>query len=168
VAWETTTNNGQYHMKDNDEKVNESLELRAIKELHSHLDDNKDGQVDYNESTDFVHDELHHLTSDDRSHTFFSDDRTISYKELWKKWKESKVHNWTCEDVIEWLVGVVELPELVSQFKSIGINGKHLPLIAANIDHFLKKLDAKGHQRRKLQLKAMDVVLFGPLPGWHL
>ena len=31
---------------------NETLEVLAIKELHSRLDDNKDGQVDYEESTE--------------------------------------------------------------------------------------------------------------------
>ena len=31
---------------------NETLEVLAIKDLHSRLDDNKDGQVDYEESTE--------------------------------------------------------------------------------------------------------------------
>ena len=33
---------------------NETLEVLAIKDLHSKLDDNKDGQVDYEESTEVI------------------------------------------------------------------------------------------------------------------
>ena len=40
--------------------------------------------------------------------------------------------------------------------------------IATNTDQFLQKLDIKGPQRHKLQLRATDVVLFGPLPSKYL
>lgn len=38
------------------------------------------------------------------------------------------VYNWTSEEVVEWLVGVVDLPELVTLFRELEINGKQLPL----------------------------------------
>ena len=38
------------------------------------------------------------------------------------------VYNWTTDDVIEWLEGVVDLPELAHQFRQLGISGRQLPL----------------------------------------
>ena len=38
------------------------------------------------------------------------------------------VYNWSYSDVTDWLVDVVELPELVPQFQKLKINGKLLPL----------------------------------------
>lgn len=76
----------------------------------------------------------------------------------------SEVHNWTMEDAVQWLKESVELPQYEKNFRDFKVNGNTLPRIAANEPSFmsmqLKILDQRHKQ--KLNLKALDAVLFGP------
>ncbi|XP_038854469.1 stromal interaction molecule 2-like [Salvelinus namaycush] len=73
------------------------------------------------------------------------------------------VHNWTQDEVLRWLREFVELPQYENNFKDFRVNGNTLPRIAANEPSFLsgqlKILDQRDKQ--KLNIKALDVVLFG-------
>ncbi|XP_061627316.1 stromal interaction molecule 2-like isoform X2 [Phyllopteryx taeniolatus] len=92
------------------------------------------------------------------------EDQHITVEELWKGWKSSEVHNWTQDDVICWLREFVELPQYERNFKDFKVNGNTLPRIAANEPSFLSGQLRVQDQRdkQKLNIKALDVVLFGP------
>ena len=72
--------------------------------------------------------------------------------------------NWTNEDVLEWLKHYVELPEYSSTFMEHQITGRQLPLIAINSGQILQNslMIVDGQHKQKIQLRAMDVILFGP------
>uniref|UniRef100_A0A671NEY0 Stromal interaction molecule 2-like n=1 Tax=Sinocyclocheilus anshuiensis TaxID=1608454 RepID=A0A671NEY0_9TELE len=92
------------------------------------------------------------------------EDQHITVEELWRGWKISEVHNWTLEDAVQWLKVSVELPQYEKNFRDFKVDGNTLPRIAANEPSFmsmqLKILDQRHKQ--KLNLKALDAVLFGP------
>ncbi|CAL8241594.1 unnamed protein product [Merluccius merluccius] len=92
------------------------------------------------------------------------EDQHITVEELWKGWKSSVVHNWTTDDAVQWLKDAVELPQYESNFRDSRVTGNTLPRLAANEPSFmsmhLKILDQRHKQ--KLNLKALDAVLFGP------
>lgn len=88
-----------------------------ISELHSQLDDDKDGGVDPTEAAGFLREELRYGSgSPDRSNRFSRNDQHVSVTELWQRWKTSSVYNWTTDDVINWLETHVELPHLKEVF----------------------------------------------------
>lgn len=74
------------------------------------------------------------------------------------------VFNWTTEDVLNWLEHYVELPQYSSVFIKNQITGRQLPHIAINSGQILQNplLITDSKHRQKIQLRAMDVVLFGP------
>ncbi|KAK1890063.1 Stromal interaction molecule 2 [Dissostichus eleginoides] len=92
------------------------------------------------------------------------EDQHITVEELWKGWKASEVHNWTVDHAVEWLKESVELPQYERHFRDFRVTGNTLPRMAANEPSFmsmqLKILDQRHKQ--KLNLKALDAVLFGP------
>ncbi|CAG5929180.1 unnamed protein product [Menidia menidia] len=92
------------------------------------------------------------------------EDQHITVEELWRGWKSSEVHNWTMDDAVQWLRESVELPQYEKNFRDFRVTGNTLPRIAANEPSFmsmqLKILDQRHKQ--KLNLKALDAVLFGP------
>ncbi|XP_051800193.1 stromal interaction molecule 2 isoform X2 [Acanthochromis polyacanthus] len=92
------------------------------------------------------------------------EDQHITVEELWRGWKSCEVHNWTTEDTVQWLKESVELPQYEKNFREFRVTGNTLPRIAANEPSFmsmqLKILDQRHKQ--KLNLKALDAVLFGP------
>ncbi|KAG9345784.1 hypothetical protein JZ751_008929 [Albula glossodonta] len=116
------------------------------------------------------------------------EDQHITVEELYQGlWREERgregemgvrltVHNWTMEDTVQWLKESVELPQYERNFRDFRVNGNTLPrsvpltgggvgkVIAANEPSFmsmqLKILDQRHKQ--KLNLKALDAVLFGP------
>jgi len=60
----------------------------------------------------------------------------------------------------------VGLPEYSGVFRTEGITGHHLPQLASNTTILKTLLQVKNSQhRQKIQLRAMDVVLFGPPSG---
>ncbi|KAF5926973.1 hypothetical protein HPG69_001606 [Diceros bicornis minor] len=75
------------------------------------------------------------------------------------------IHNWTLEDTLQWLIEFVELPQYEKNFRDNNVKGTTLPRIAVHEPSFMisqLRINDRSH-RQKLQLKALDVVLFGPL-----
>ncbi len=65
---------------------------------------------------------------------------------------------------MEWLINYVELPQYARTFKEHAITGRQLPSIAINSGQMLQTnlLISDSQHKQKIQLRAMDVVLFGP------
>ncbi|KAK9402702.1 stromal interaction molecule 1 [Crotalus adamanteus] len=76
----------------------------------------------------------------------------------------SAVYNWTVEEVVQWLITYVELPQYEETFRKLQLTGHAMPRLAitnATMTGTLLKMTDRSH-RQKLQLKALDTVLFGP------
>jgi len=78
------------------------------------------------------------------------------------------VFNWTNEDVLNWLELYVKLPKYSDAFKKNKVTGRQLPSIAINSGQILQNglFITDGQDKQKIQLRAMDVILFGP-PVYH-
>jgi len=153
---------------DTDEKPHQKNEkpidknFLAIKAIHSHLDDNLDGEINVDESVDFVHGELKGKSTT-RHTSFHSNDDLISVDDLWKSWEYSEVYNWTNEEVIKWLKGMVGLPQYENIFREKKVDGKFLPRLATDKSSFVQKelgITNSSH-RKKMYLRASDIILFG-------
>lgn len=74
------------------------------------------------------------------------------------------VFNWTNENVLEWLESYVELPQYSSAFRENQITGRQLPYVAINSGLILQNslLITDSRHKKKIQLRAMDIILFGP------
>ncbi|XP_075786728.1 stromal interaction molecule 2 isoform X2 [Pelodiscus sinensis] len=129
------------------------------------MDDDKDGGIEVDESDEFIREDMKYKDASNKHNHLHREDKHITIEDLWKCWKTSEVHNWTQEETLQWLVEFVELPQYEKNFKDSNVKGTTLPRIAINepafMIHHLKIID-RSH-RQKLQLKALDVVLFGPL-----
>ncbi|XP_060603930.1 stromal interaction molecule homolog isoform X2 [Ruditapes philippinarum] len=145
------------------------VSLDAIKTLHKQIDDDESGNIDKNESKEFFRDELQNTDGFERQSIFHGHDDKISVADLWNAWKRSHVYNWTVEDVVEWLIWSVDLPQYAQLFRDKHINGSYLPRVAVNTHHYISKdLGIKNPvHKHKLSIKAMDVVLFGPTKRAH-
>ncbi|XP_058481362.1 stromal interaction molecule 2 isoform X1 [Solea solea] len=137
--------------------------LEALRHIHKQLDDDNDGGIEVNESVEFIIEDMKQQQTNKHSN-LHHEDQHITVEELWKGWKTSEVHNWTMEDTVQWLRESVELPQYEKNFRDFRVTGNTLPRIAANEPSFmsiqLKILDPRHKQ--KLNLKALDAVLFGP------
>lgn len=147
----------------------EKLNLEAITKIHFHLDDDRNGKVDLSESNEFMRDELQ-VTDEERHSHFHGNDDLISVDELWQSWIQSDVHKWTNADVIDWLTNSVHLPQYADIFRTAGINGSVIPRLAIEENGLLQnELGIKDPKhRKKIGLRAMDIVLFGPPFGHSL
>ncbi|XP_023243534.1 stromal interaction molecule homolog isoform X3 [Centruroides sculpturatus] len=136
----------------------------AIRTLHRQLDDDANGNIDLEESDEFLRDELQYENGYERHQGFHGNDKYINVDELWQAWKTSEVHNWTVEETVEWLVSYVDLPQYVNTFQNHNVDGTKLPRLAVNSLNFMTiVLGIKDPiHKQKIALKAMDVVLFGP------
>ncbi len=139
--------------------------LEAIRDLHRQLDNDKDGTIEPAETGEFMRGDLYQAAGTDsrRGRRFHDKDAEITVKDLWVTWRHSEVFNWTDAQIGEWVTRNVELPQYAALFLKAGINGTHLPKVAAS-PHFLSKVVGISSpiHRSKLTLKAMDLVLFGP------
>ncbi|KAM6959658.1 stromal interaction molecule 2 isoform 2-T2 [Tautogolabrus adspersus] len=137
--------------------------LEALRHIHKQLDDDNDGGIEVNESVEFIIEDMKQQQTNKHSN-LHREDQHITVEELWKGWKTSEVHNWTMEDTVQWLKESVELPQYETNFRDFRVTGNTLPRLAANEPLFmsmqLKILDQRHKQ--KLNLKALDAVLFGP------
>ncbi|XP_052792788.1 stromal interaction molecule homolog isoform X3 [Mya arenaria] len=140
------------------------VNLDAIRTLHKQIDDDESGNIDLDESQEFFKEELQNTDGFERQSIFHGKDDKISVEDLWNAWKRSLVYNWTVEDVVDWLVSSVDMPQYAPLFREKGINGSRLPRVAVNTHHYLSQsLGIRNTvNKKKLSLKAMDVVLFGP------
>lgn len=125
-------------------------------------------------------------TESEKSLKFHQMDTEITSTELWVTWHQNEgtdhivefdlshlyttrhmacsVFNWTNEDVLDWLEHSVELPQYASTFKHLQITGRQLPYIAINSGQILQNIlfITDSQHKQKIQLRAMDIVLFGP------
>ncbi|XP_051647159.1 stromal interaction molecule 1 isoform X5 [Manacus candei] len=128
------------------------------------MDDDANGNVDVEESDEFLREDLNYHDPAVKHSTFHGEDKLISVEDLWKAWKTSEVYNWTVDEVVQWLITYVELPQYEETFRKLQLSGHAMPRLAVNnatmMGTVLKMTD-RSH-RQKLQLKALDTVLFGP------
>uniref|UniRef100_A0A8B9PTI6 Stromal interaction molecule 1 n=1 Tax=Apteryx owenii TaxID=8824 RepID=A0A8B9PTI6_APTOW len=112
----------------------------------------------------FLREDLNYHDPTVKHSTFHGEDKLISVEDLWKAWKTSEVYNWTVDEVVQWLITYVELPQYEETFRKLQLSGHAMPRLAVNnatmMGTVLKMTD-RSH-RQKLQLKALDTVLFGP------
>ncbi|XP_064000194.1 stromal interaction molecule 1 isoform X5 [Pogoniulus pusillus] len=142
----------------------QQLSFEAVRNIHKQMDDDANGNVDVEESDEFLREDLNYHDPTVKHSTFHGEDKLISVEDLWKAWKTSEVYNWTVEEVVQWLITYVELPQYEETFRKLQLSGHAMPRLAVNnvtmMGTVLKMTD-RSH-RQKLQLKALDTVLFGP------
>ncbi|KAJ7327130.1 hypothetical protein JRQ81_016889, partial [Phrynocephalus forsythii] len=139
--------------------------LEALRTIHKQMDDDKDGGIEVDESDEFIRQDMKYKDASNKHNHLHREDKHITIEDLWKRWKTSEVHNWTQEETLQWLIDFVELPQYEKNFRENNVKGTTLPRIAINEPAFMisqLKIIDRSH-RQKLQLKALDVVLFGPI-----
>ncbi|XP_077323997.1 LOW QUALITY PROTEIN: stromal interaction molecule 1-like [Lithobates pipiens] len=140
------------------------LSFEAVVSIHKQMDDDANGNVDVEESDEFLREDLNYPDPTVKHSSFHGEDKLISVEDLWKTWKVSEVYNWTLDEVVEWLKNYVELPQYEEIFRKLQLSGRDMPRLAitnATMTGTLLKMTDRSH-RQKLQLKALDTVLFGP------
>lgn len=146
---------------------NSFLGFEAIRSIHRLMDDDDDGTVDAAETDEFLREDLKYHDPKAKHSSFHRADPHISLEDMWSAWKGSEVYNWTAPQVEEWLAVGVELPQYAESFRKLQLDGKALPRLAVkNVTLMvsLLKIQDRSHAQ-KLQLKALDLVLFGPPAG---
>ncbi|XP_031817895.1 stromal interaction molecule 1 isoform X1 [Sarcophilus harrisii] len=163
----------------------EQLSFEAVRNIHKQMDDDANGNVDVEESDEdsliavtmslpkeapgsflstFLREDLNYHDPTVKHSTFHGEDKLISVEDLWKAWKASEVYNWTVDEVVQWLITYVELPQYEETFRKLQLSGHAMPRLAitnATMTGTVLKMTDRSH-RQKLQLKALDTVLFGP------
>ncbi|XP_076850946.1 stromal interaction molecule 1a isoform X1 [Brachyhypopomus gauderio] len=142
---------------------NAILSFEAIRNIHKQMDDDANGNVDVAETDGFLREDLNYHDPKAKHNSFHGDDQFISVEDLWRSWKSSKVYNWTVKEVAEWLEAYVDLPQYVGAFQKMNLNGTAMPRLAvknATLTVTVLKILDRSHAQ-KLQLKALDTVLFG-------
>ncbi|CAF2070722.1 unnamed protein product [Rotaria magnacalcarata] len=147
----------------------ERLGRQAIKTIHEQMDDDKDGLIEASESRDFIHEELESKTDSIRHRRFQNADLQITFDDLWTQWKNNPVYNWTNDEVIRWVVNHVHLSAYVEYFRRNQIDGRMIPRLAANDKQYISAIMQirDPRHKRRLIIKATDVVLFGPPQRTH-
>uniref|UniRef100_A0A674MP12 Stromal interaction molecule 1a n=1 Tax=Takifugu rubripes TaxID=31033 RepID=A0A674MP12_TAKRU len=152
----------------NDE--NAILSFEAIRSIHKQMDDDANGNVDVAETDGFLREDLNYHDPKAKHNSFHGDDQLISVEDLWNAWEGSEVYNWTVDEVVEWLITYVELPQYAEVFRKMNFNGTVMPRLAVKNTTFtlsILKIQDRSHVQ-KLQLKSLDTVLFGaPLLNRH-
>ncbi|KAJ7995279.1 hypothetical protein DPEC_G00242890 [Dallia pectoralis] len=145
---------------------NTILSFEAIRSIHKQMDDDANGNVDVSETDGFLREDLNYNDPKAKHSSFHGDDQFITVEDLWNTWKSSEVYNWTTDEVAKWLNDYVELPQYQEGFSKMQFNGSVMPRLAVKNTtltmSILKILDRSHVQ--KLQLKALDTVLFGAPP----
>lgn len=108
------------------QSCNDQAGYEAIKWLHRQLDDDSDGTVDMAESADFIKD-FNHSDPSEKQLQFHGNDKHISIDDLWLYWLRSEVHNYTTDQVVDWLISSVELGQYEDAFRANNINGTSFP-----------------------------------------
>ncbi|XP_060942035.1 stromal interaction molecule 1-like [Limanda limanda] len=149
------------------EEENAVLSFQAICSVHRLMDDDADGTVDTAETDEFLREDLKYDDRKSKRSRFHGSDLHVSVEEMWSAWQRSPVYNWTVQQVEDWLLISVELPQYTETFRRHQLDGKSLPRLAVKnttLTLVLLKISDRIHSQ-KLQLKALDIVLFGPRPG---
>nr|VZI36003.1 unnamed protein product [Spirometra erinaceieuropaei] len=144
--------------------VKKTLAFEAISDLHAQLDGDKSGGVDLSEAEQFLKDKLSSPVDPRHQKDLSQNDGIISLFDLWVAWQRNPAHNWTVQDTIRWLGESVELPQYDQVFLLHNVDGETLPrLVMRNQTYLNDHLGVKNQfHRRKLVLKTMDLILFGP------
>uniref|UniRef100_A0AAY4E9M7 SAM domain-containing protein n=1 Tax=Denticeps clupeoides TaxID=299321 RepID=A0AAY4E9M7_9TELE len=143
---------------------NAILSFEAIRSIHKQMDDDANGNVDVVETDGFLREDLNYHDPKAKHNSFHGDDQFISVEDLWNVWKSSAVYNWTVDEVVEWLIAYVELPQYEDVFRKMNFNGSAMPRFAvknATLTVSVLKILDRNHGQ-KLHLKSLDTVLFGP------
>ncbi|CAF4894384.1 unnamed protein product [Rotaria magnacalcarata] len=78
--------------------------------------------------------------------------------------QSSEIYNWTTDNVVDWLVNFAHLPQYVENFRRNQFDGRMIPRLGANEKHYISSVihirDVRD--KRRLIIKAADLVLFGP------
>ncbi|VDL96389.1 unnamed protein product [Schistocephalus solidus] len=121
-----------------------TLAFEAISDLHAQLDGDSSGGVDFSEAEKISR----FLWQHNYQPCFYFD----------------LAHNWTVQETIRWLGEGVELPQYDQVFLLHNVDGETLPrLVMRNQTYLNDHLGVKNQfHRRKLVLKTMDLILFGP------
>ena len=135
-----------------------SLEFLAVRDLLSRMDDDADGEVSSAEMRDFKEHELQGLTL-----SASTPDAAGPTADLLTLWMTSDVRQWTPARVGEWLSEDVALPQYASAAVTGRVDGRMIPLMAADNPAVMQDLlhIANPVHRKRLVLRSMDVVLFG-------
>uniref|UniRef100_A0A4W6CF16 Stromal interaction molecule 1 n=2 Tax=Lates calcarifer TaxID=8187 RepID=A0A4W6CF16_LATCA len=145
---------------------NSLLSFEAICSIHKLMDDDADGTVDTTETDEFLREDLKYHDPKDKHRSFHRADLHISVADMWNAWKSSEVYNWTVQQVEDWLLVSVELPQYSEAFRKQKLDGRALPRLAVKnttLTVLVLKILDRSHSQ-KLQLKALDIILFGPPP----
>ena len=144
-------------------KYDKKEDAKALYKLHDDVDDDDDGSISFKESQYFF-ESNNNRDSANVIQNFESDnDGEITFNELWNFWITSKVHNWTNLELITWLENECEISEYTETFKIRNFTGAILPRLALSDFSFLKQIGIRSFiHRRRIMLKAMDAVLYGP------
>lgn len=148
---------------------NALLSFEAIRSIHKDMDDDADGSVDVTETDGFLREDLKYHDPKGKQNRFHRADMLITVEDMWNSWKASEVYSWTVEEAEVWLINCVELPQYVDSFRKNDISGKALPRLAvknATLLLSVLKIPDRSHAQ-KLQLKALDTVLFGSPMSKH-
>uniref|UniRef100_A0A667XH99 Stromal interaction molecule 1b n=1 Tax=Myripristis murdjan TaxID=586833 RepID=A0A667XH99_9TELE len=146
---------------------NALLSFEAIRSIHKLMDDDADGTVDTTETDGFLREDLQYHDPKAKHSSFHRADLLISVEDMWNAWKSSEVYNWTEQQVLDWLVHHVELPQYSDAFREHSLDGTALPRLAVKNTTLMVSVlrIAERSHAKKLQLKALDTVLFGPPLG---
>ncbi|MGH0155491.1 UNVERIFIED_CONTAM: hypothetical protein FKN15_029345 [Acipenser sinensis] len=131
-----------------------TLSFEAIRNIHKQMDDDANGNVDAVETDGWVLPQRGPAHQRRGPVELLEGIRRVSHR----------VYNWTVDEVVEWLVTYVELPQYVETFRKLMLNGSNMPRLAiknATLTGIVLKIGDRSHVQ-KLQLKALDTVLFGP------
>ncbi|XP_056118051.1 stromal interaction molecule 1b isoform X2 [Rhinichthys klamathensis goyatoka] len=146
---------------------NSLLSFEAMRSIHKDMDDDADGSVDVTETDGFLREDLKYKDPKGKHNNFHRADLLITVEDMWNTWKASEVYHWTVEEAGDWLIRCVQLPQYVDSFRKNDISGKALPRLAvknATLLLSVLKIPDRSHAQ-KLQLKALETVLFGNPKG---
>uniref|UniRef100_A0A8C9F7H8 Acyltransferase PGAP2 n=1 Tax=Pavo cristatus TaxID=9049 RepID=A0A8C9F7H8_PAVCR len=71
----------------------EQLSFEAVRNIHKQMDDDANGNVDVEESDEFLREDLNYHDPTVKHSTFHGEDKLISVEDLWKAWKTSEGKN---------------------------------------------------------------------------
>ncbi|NXF67797.1 STIM1 protein, partial [Ciccaba nigrolineata] len=111
----------------------EQLSFEAVRNIHKQMDDDANGNVDVEESDEFLREDLNYHDPTVKHSTFHGEDKLISVEDLWKAWKTSEVYNWTVDEVVQWLITYVELPQYEETFRKLQLSGHAMPSLAIGV-----------------------------------
>ncbi|KAI3374065.1 hypothetical protein L3Q82_022624 [Scortum barcoo] len=72
----------------------------------------------------FLREDLKYHDPKAKHSSFHRADLLISVEDMWSAWKSSEVYNWTLQQVVDWLIISVELPQYSESFRKQQLNGR--------------------------------------------